>query len=129
MRFKNRKELGNHGERIAELFLMKHGFRILTRNYRLFFGEIDIIAQKEGVIHFVEVKTVSQETVERGIRPEDHVTHEKISRIMKVAEFYLANNNLFEYPCQIDVVAIIKPKDPFHMEPIVSFFENVTRER
>jgi putative endonuclease len=125
---RNRKTIGDYGEQTAEAFLVKHGFTIRARNYRLFFGEIDIIAEKDGIIRFVEVKTVSQETYTRGIKPEDHVTREKISKIMKVAEFYLANNNLFHKPSQIDVVAIVKPDDMLHMKPVITVFENVTRE-
>jgi len=125
---KNRKDIGNYGEDVAEMFLMKRGFTILHRNYRLFFGEIDIIAEKDGIIRFVEVKTVSQETYSRGIKPEDHVTREKISRIMKVAEFFLSNNNLFHKASQIDVISIVKPSDMLHMKPEILFFENVTRE-
>jgi putative endonuclease len=126
---KNRKILGNYGEKVAEMFLVKHGFRILALNYRLFFGEIDIIAEKNGIIRFVEVKTVSQETYERGIKPEDHVTREKILKIKKVAEFFLSNNDLFHKASQIDVVAVIRPKDMLHMKPVIYLFENVTNER
>lgn len=122
---KNRKILGDYGEDVAKRFLMKHGFTILTSNYRLFFGEIDIIAEKGGIIRFIEVKTVSQETYEKGIKPEDHVTREKISRIRKVAEYFLAHNQLYKRKSQIDVVAIIKPKDMLHMKPVIYLFENV----
>lgn len=125
---KNRKEIGNYGEDQAVMFLMKHGFTILAKNYRLFFGEIDIIAEKDGTIRFIEVKTVSQETFSRGIKPEDHVTREKISKILKVAEFFLANNDLFHKRAQIDVIAIVKPQDVLHMKPVIHMFEHVTRE-
>lgn len=125
---KNRKETGNYGEEQAVLFLMKHGFKILAKNYRLFFGEIDIIAEKDQTIRFIEVKTVSQETFSRGIKPEDHVTREKISKIMKVAEFFLANNDLFHKKSQIDVIAVVKPQDVLHMKPVMYMFEHVTRE-
>ncbi|MEY2641224.1 MAG: hypothetical protein RL150_617 [Candidatus Parcubacteria bacterium] len=126
---KTRKDIGNYGEQEAVDFLEKRGFKVLKRNYRLFFGEIDIIAERAGVIHFVEVKTVSQETFSRGIKPEDHVTREKISRIMKVAEFFLANSNLFNRKTQIDVVSIVKPQDVLHMKPVIYLFEHVTRDR
>ena len=49
--------LGKDGEDIAAVFLEKKGFRIIEKNYRTAFGEIDIIAQDRGVIVFVEVKT------------------------------------------------------------------------
>lgn len=125
---KTRKEIGNYGEQEAAAFLEKRGYRVLRRNYRLFFGEIDLILEKAGVIHFVEVKTVSQETYAKGIKPEDHVTREKITRIMKVAEFFLASNHLFEKKTQIDVVAVVKPKDVLHMKPVIYLFERITRD-
>ena len=53
-----RKAVGEIGEEIACQFLERKGFKILERNYRKPWGEIDIIAEKDGVIRFVEVKAV-----------------------------------------------------------------------
>ena len=52
----NSQKIGQVGEDIACKFLMKHGFTVLERNYTKKWGEIDIIAQKEDVLYFVEVK-------------------------------------------------------------------------
>ena len=63
----NTKLLGDEGEKLACEYLVKNGYKILGRNYRINFGEIYIIAKKRGwfadkTIHFVEVKTVSRES-------------------------------------------------------------------
>src|SRR3989344_3890108 len=54
------QKIGEIGENLAIKFLMKHGFTILDRNYTKKWGEIDIVAEKESKIHFVEVKSVSR---------------------------------------------------------------------
>lgn len=63
------KELGDLGEKLACEYLVKNGYKIIGRNYRISFGEIDIIAwkkcglfsKKDKTVHFVEVKTLSRE--------------------------------------------------------------------
>lgn len=80
----DRKRIGPLGEELTVKFLVKHGYRILDRNYRRPWGELDIVAQKGGKIHFVEVKTLAQNvscetrhsgTIQSHFYPED-VTHE-----------------------------------------------------
>ena len=56
-----KKEIGRLGEELAALRLMEQDYQILSRNYRCRFGEIDIIAEKKGILTFVEVKTRSRE--------------------------------------------------------------------
>ena len=64
MNDKNRKnkDIGCAGEELAALLLLQRGYRILARNFACRWGEIDIIAEKEGVLHFVEVKTRLSDT-------------------------------------------------------------------
>ena len=57
------QKTGEIGENIAVKFLMKHGFSILDRNYTKKWGEIDIVAEKDNKISFIEVKSVSCETL------------------------------------------------------------------
>jgi len=108
-----KNETGAHGEEIAVSFLMKHGFSILDTNYLKPWGEIDVIARKSNLIHFVEVKTVSYETkqlLEQSVshgtwRPEENVTAAKVSKLNRVIETWLSSQNL-DLDWQIDVIAV-----------------------
>lgn len=83
----NRKDrLGKFGEDYACLYLIKQGYRILFRNFRCKIGEIDIIAEKEGVFCFIEVKTRSST---RYGKPAEAVTASKQKRIYRCAEYYM----------------------------------------
>ena len=107
----NTKETGDLGETIACQFLMKKGFSIIERNYRKKWGEIDIIAQKAGVVRFIEVKSAvykntdvfSRET--EWYRPEEQVSLLKIKKIARTAETYMAEKEL-DQDRQIDVIAV-----------------------
>lgn len=110
----NNKKTGNLGESIAAHILRNKGFSLLEQNYRIPSGEIDIIAQKKGVIHFVEVKTFSREKGDLSVnvdeyRPEELVTREKVQKIRRVADFYLFSREMVP-ESQIDVMAIILSK-------------------
>lgn len=82
------KEIGKVGEEIAAHDLIAKGCKIIVRNYRQKFGEIDIVARaKDGLLLFIEVKT---KVAERGaeMKPEDNMTPDKIRKFKKIAEFY-----------------------------------------
>ena len=74
--------IGNQGEEIAAAYLKTHHFRILARNWRKRFGEIDIIAEKQGVTYFVEVKSAQDW---QYARPGDKVNARKKKQIAKAA--------------------------------------------
>jgi putative endonuclease len=95
---------GNRGERVAAKLLKKKGYRILARNCRNRWGEIDLIARDGDTIVFVEVKTRSHD--EAG-RPEDAVTATKQRQISRAAAAWLHRNKLDEHRCRFDVVAIV----------------------
>ena len=97
------QKVGEIGEKIAEVFLVKHGFIILERNFTCKAGEIDIICQKSGKIHFVEVKAgrgrkVSYETLPEDSRkpyhvpynPFQNVTREKLAKCVRTIELWLS---------------------------------------
>ena len=79
---------GNIAEEKATCFLQEQGYRIVTRNFYSRFGEIDIIAFMDDVLHFVEVK--SGENYELAIQ---NITPSKLSRIIKTANVYMKKNN------------------------------------
>jgi len=108
---KKRKETGRLGESVAAQFLIRKGFIILDRNYRKPWGEIDIIAEKNGIVRFVEVKTLSRENISdisreiSGYRPEEQVHPAKLRKIARTAEMYM-NGRGDEREFQIDVVGV-----------------------
>lgn len=77
---------------MACLYLNKHGFLIKERNYLRKFGEIDIIATKDGLVHFFEVKSVIDRGFNNGHRPEENVHNLKLNKLRKVIQIYLNDN-------------------------------------
>lgn len=85
MRFQNK--LGKFGEQVALHYLEDNKYTILAKNFRMGrYGEIDIIAEKEGVLTFIEVKA---RTSKRYGSPAESVTFVKQQKIRRVAEYYL----------------------------------------
>ena len=103
-----KQKTGAVGESIAERFLRSKGYKILAKNYRKPWGEIDIIAEKGNTIRFVEVKTVSRES--RAVhRPEELVDRRKLSKVARTAALYMEmKRDSREF--QLDVVGIILDK-------------------
>jgi putative endonuclease len=106
-----KKRIGNIGEAIAAQYLSRKGYTLVLRNYRKPWGEIDIIAEKGGVVRFVEVKSVSRVTLpdvtrESGsYRPEELIHAAKLQKIARTAELYMADaSDDREY--QIDAVVV-----------------------
>lgn len=84
-------ELGKRGELLAKDYLVENGYRILELNFRFGRDEIDIIAEHDAVIVFVEVKTRMNTKIEV---PEQTVNRGKQKRIIRVAHHYLVENDL-----------------------------------
>src|SRR3990167_5341219 len=107
------QKIGEIGENIAVKFLVKHGFSILDRNYTKKWGEIDIVAEKENKIYFIEVKSVSRETLNDvthetldQYHPEDNMHPWKLKRLSRVIQTYLLSKNLDEKDWQVDLLVI-----------------------
>ena len=95
--------VGQQGEALACQYLSRQGYRVIARNYRTKLGEIDIIAEEQGTLVFVEVKT------RRGHQcghPFEAVTPTKCRQISKVALEYLAETGREGHSARFDVVAI-----------------------
>jgi putative endonuclease len=95
------KFVGNLTETMAADYLAKKGFDIIERNFSNKFGEIDIIANDNNTLVFIEVK--AKTGTDFG-PPEDMITNHKLSKIRRMATLYLQDQKL---PCRIDVVAIV----------------------
>jgi putative endonuclease len=98
-----RKELGAKGEEIALRYLKSRGYRILERNYRIKFGEIDIIAEQGDNLVFIEVKTRSDNHFGS---PFESVTTQKQKQLSKVALEYISKQDWHNRPARFDVVGI-----------------------
>ncbi len=97
-----RKQLGAWGEKVAALHLEGKGYRIVARNWRCRYGEIDLIAQAGDWLAFVEVKTRRG----RGMgMPEEALTPHKAKKLMQIAPIYMAEHGL-DMDWQIDFVAV-----------------------
>lgn len=81
-------KIGRSGEDIACEYLVRKGFRILERNFRRTYGEIDVIArERTGTLVFVEVKTLRHGS-DANISPEDNMTKDKIRKLKKICKAY-----------------------------------------
>ena len=98
-----RKEVGAIGEKLAVDFLKKRGYKILQRNYRCREGEIDIIAQKDEFLVFVEVRTKKNPAFGT---PEESVTLSKREKLISLANAYIQAYNKPPQSWRIDVVAV-----------------------
>lgn len=117
---KNRRQsLGRWGERAAEAHLALHDYLILERNKRTPYGEIDLIASKDGVIVFIEVKTRATSTF--GL-PEESVNLRKQAHILSSAQHYIQEHPELESAWRIDVIAVqhLRGDHP----PLITHFEN-----
>ena len=103
---------GNLAEQKAKEFLLNLGFMILEQNFYSKFGEIDIIAQKESTLHFVEVK--SGEDYELAIQ---NITPQKLSRLIKTGNVYMKKNFL-----DVDFVYDVVVVTPHNIDMV----ENIT---
>ena len=107
----NKQTIGKKGEDLAVIFFKKQNYEILERNYWQKWGEIDIVAKKHGVIHFVEVKTVSRDKLsdERSDRyeREDNLHLWKRQRFGRVIETYLLDKEVGdEVDWQVDAISV-----------------------
>jgi len=95
-------ELGNQGENWACELLVQRGYEILFRNYRYGRAEIDIIARKDKLVIFVEVKT--RTNVSHG-EPEVAVSRGKVGRLRQAADHFIHTTD-WMHDVRFDVMAI-----------------------
>ncbi len=119
---------GELGEEIAAKFLMKHGFKVIERNYTQKWGEIDIVAKKASKLHFVEVKAVScgPEYVTRvtSIRPEDNMHPVKLKKLYRTIESYIKDKDIPEdSEWQLDLLCVYL--DQISKKAKVKVLENI----
>lgn len=113
---KHNQKVGQWGEEIAVSYLSQYGYKVVARNARTPYGEIDIIAKQGDTMIFIEVKTL---TSSKNFFPEQNVTARKREHMLACAECYAAENAIDHW--QIDVIAVEGKQG---LEPKITHFEN-----
>lgn len=121
-----RSFLGKKGEELAFAYLRKLGYKVLIRNYRVRFGEIDIIAKDSGVLAFIEVKTRIGTSFGW---PFESITPRKQRQLSKVALEFMGRHGFHDKPARFDVIAVLfdrgqaPPTDSAKIELIKNAFD------
>jgi putative endonuclease len=118
------KRTGEKGEELAAVHLAESGYRIIERNYRCVFGEVDIVAEDGEALVFIEVK--SRRTDAYG-DPQLAVGREKQKKISLISLHYLSEKNLRHRPARFDVVAVKMMPKGHKIEVIRNAFELFSR--
>jgi putative endonuclease len=116
-----RRDLGRLGEDLAAEHLRKAGYRVLERNVRTRYGEIDLVAEENGCLVFVEVRTVRY----ADWQPEESVTQDKQKRVAALSRAYLQLHGKDDEEWRADVIAIAMGDDdrPVRLEHYVNAVE------
>lgn len=101
------QQVGQQGEEIAADYLRAQGYEILDRNYHSRFGEVDLVAEKDQCIIFVEVKTRTNDSF--GL-PEESVTPEKLEKVYDTALLWLQDHPEKPDDWRMDAIAILMDK-------------------
>jgi putative endonuclease len=113
------QQTGKQGEALAGSYLLKQGYTLIEKNWRHSRWEVDIIAEKNNVLHFIEVKTRRSKNF--GL-PEEKVGNKKIQNLVNAAEEYLYQNPQWKR-IQFDILAILLLKNK---APEYFFIEDVS---
>jgi putative endonuclease len=106
-------EKGNKGEIVAEKYLLSAGYNIIARKFHSYWGEIDIICQKEDVVVFVEVKNYKAKSL---VSPYQSITANKQRKIIKTAQRYIMLKNLTDVATRFDVLIVQSANIIDHLE-------------
>lgn len=107
----NRREIGSFYENLCIEYLKKDDFEILEHNYRCKLGEIDIIARKDGIIRFIEVKYRKNNFFGYAINAVDK---KKQNKIMRAAMWYLQQKNMDDSQCSFDIMTVENDKVEYY---------------
>ena len=109
----NKREEGNRQEERVCAFLKEQGYQVLEQNFYSRFGEIDIIAEKDSTLVFVEVKY--RQSPKNGL-PEEAVDKRKRLRIIRTADYYRMRKRVPEdRPCRFDVICLTPKRITHHV--------------
>lgn len=116
----NKYKLGMQGQQEAESFLRRKGYQILEQNYRVRTGEIDLIAEHDSHIIFIEVK------FRRGLNhgyPRESVGIAKQRKIIRTALYYISAKNLDDQSFRFDVIEVLAIDNALQINHIENAFD------
>ncbi|NIT34983.1 MAG: YraN family protein [candidate division Zixibacteria bacterium] len=109
-----RRALGRAGEDAAADFLRRRGFELVARNYHTPFGELDVVAEKDGGLVFAEVKTARAGA---SVDPRSQFTPRKVTRIYKAALYFLDKERpAIEPDFRFDFLVAVRKKGGYEIE-------------
>lgn len=115
MKIHRKKELGNVGEKIATEYLEQNKYQIIERNFYCKQGEIDIVAECNKEVVFIEVKTRTSNSF--GV-PSEAVNSVKIRHMYKAARYFLYKSNCLEKFIRFDVIEVLLKDGRFNVNHI-----------
>lgn len=113
------REIGRQGEEAAARYLMFHDYSILERNWTVGHLEVDIIAQKRGLLVFVEVKTLASDSF---AAPEERVDAAKRERLVRAAKAYMTVKGI-DQQLRFDIISVTGQTPPLKIRHIENAFE------
>ena len=117
---KAKDRLGRQGEDLAADYLVEQGYSIIERNWRCRQGEIDVVAERDGITVFVEVKTRS------GLRyghPFEAITIAKLARLRRLAAAWCESADSRRRQIRIDAIGVVAPpREQVTIEHLVGIF-------
>jgi len=114
-----RKKKGDHAEQLVCQYLLDNEFFIVDRNYRKRYGEIDIIAKKNDLLVFVEVKRRDTNKID----PSEIIVTSKQRKIISVAkEFLSTHTDTINYICRFDVALVGNQNNSLQIRYIANAF-------
>jgi len=112
-----RRLFGNACEIAAARFLERKGYKILAHQFKTRIGEIDLIADQDGELVFVEVK--ARRNTKFGY-PEEAVDARKLRKMVLTAETYMEQNQIIDKPFRLDIIAmLLKGNNNFEIEHLI----------
>ena len=115
-----RNTLGALGEKEAERYLKGQGYKIIEKNYRCKWGEIDLIAQYNEFLIFIEVKTRNSSS---NVNPLISLTRKKQKKLIQLGTYYLVSKNISGMQPRFDVVSVVKDlSDQYSIEHLINAF-------
>ena len=115
-----RIEKGKAGEQLVARYLEQHGYTIIAQNFRQKFGEVDVIAQKDDTIAFVEVKWRHDPLID----PAEVIGRSKQKKITSIAKHFLSQHTEIEIVCRFDVALIEEYNNSIELRYIENAFNS-----